>query len=197
MGDTGDLDSPALGLSASHVGRRIVVGSIAKVLAALLGLGLVYFGLPLTGDLGETWSWVTLVAGTVLFSWIFVRQIRRIGTSDHPMARAIEALVVVLGLFLVMFASVTFSLEYSQPGSYSEPLTKVDALYFTVTTLATVGFGDITPESETARVVVTFQMLVNLVFVGAALRLIVKVAQHAMLERGAATGAGRSPTMGP
>jgi hypothetical protein len=178
------------------VGRWVIVGSAAKVLGALLGLGLVYFGLPLTGDFGEVWSWLTLVSGTALFGWVFVRQIRRIGTSAHPMTRAVEALVIVLGLFLVMFASVTFSLEYNQPGSYSEPLTKIDALYFTVTTLATVGFGDISPESESARVFVTFQMLVNLLFVGAALRLIVKVAQNTLMARGQGTRPSGSPTMG-
>ena len=195
MGATNPEPPPGTGLAGRRPGRRVVVVDTARTFAALIGLGLVYAGLPLTGDFGQMWPWVAIVAGTVLFGWVFVRQIRRIGTSAHPVSQAVRALVVVLGLFLVMFASVAFSLEHSQPGSYSEPLTKVDALYFTVTTLATVGFGDIAPTSESARVLVTFQMLVNLVFVGAALRLIVKVAQNALMARGRATERSGTPTL--
>jgi hypothetical protein len=36
-------------------------------------------------------------------------------------------------------------------------LTRTDALYFTVTVFSTVGFGDITAKTETARLVVTGQ----------------------------------------
>ncbi len=50
--------------------------------------------------------------------------------------------------------------------------TKVDAVYFTVTTLATVGFGDITPTSQSARLVVTVQMIFDLTVVAVAARLI-------------------------
>ena len=38
--------------------------------------------------------------------------------------------------------------------TFSEDLSRSDALYFTITTFATVGFGDITPKGETARLVV-------------------------------------------
>ena len=43
-----------------------------------------------------------------------------------------------------------------------QPLTRADALYFAVTVFSTVGFGDITPESEAARVVLIVQMLGDL-----------------------------------
>ena len=42
-------------------------------------------------------------------------------------------------------------------GNFSEPLTRTDALYFTVTVFSTVGFGDITAKTEAARLVVTGQ----------------------------------------
>jgi len=40
-------------------------------------------------------------------------------------------------------------------------LTKLDAVYFTMTTLSTTGFGDIVPHSEPARFLVTCQMIVT------------------------------------
>ena len=44
-------------------------------------------------------------------------------------------------------------------GNFSQPLNHTDALYFTVTVFATVGFGDITATTEAARLVVTGQMI--------------------------------------
>jgi hypothetical protein len=57
--------------------------------------------------------------------------------------------------------------------NFSEPLTRTDALYFTVTVFATVGFGDITAKTEAARLVVTGQMIVDLVAIGLAVKVIV------------------------
>ena len=51
-------------------------------------------------------------------------------------------------------------------GSFSQQLTHTDALYFTVTVFATVGFGDITAKTEAARLVVTGQMIIDLIIIG-------------------------------
>jgi len=48
-----------------------------------------------------------------------------------------------------------------------------DALYFTVTVFSTVGFGDITAKTEAARLVVTGQMITDLVTIGLAVKVIV------------------------
>lgn len=58
------------------------------------------------------------------------------------------------------------------PDSFSIPLTRTDALYFTTTVFSTVGFGDITAKTETARLVVTGQMFTDLVFLGVGIRII-------------------------
>ena len=58
------------------------------------------------------------------------------------------------------------------PNSYTEPLTRLDALYFSVTMFATVGFGDITPVTELARVITVLQMLANLIFLGVVARVL-------------------------
>jgi voltage-gated potassium channel len=52
-------------------------------------------------------------------------------------------------------------------------------LYFTVTVFSTVGFGDIFPASEAARLLVTAQMILNLIVLGLGVRLIVGAAQRA------------------
>ncbi|MCU0262810.1 MAG: potassium channel family protein [Candidatus Nanopelagicales bacterium] len=61
--------------------------------------------------------------------------------------------------------------------AFSEPLDRVGALYFTVTVLATVGFGDIHPVSSLARAAVTGQMVMDVVLVGVVVRVLVAAAR--------------------
>jgi uncharacterized protein with GYD domain len=57
--------------------------------------------------------------------------------------------------------------------SFTQPLTRIDSMYFSATVFITVGFGDITARSEAARVIVTVQMMLDLVVVGLVARLVV------------------------
>ena len=54
-----------------------------------------------------------------------------------------------------------------------ETLTRTDSLYFTVTIFSTVGFGDISPASEGARILVTAQMILDLIVLGLGIRILV------------------------
>jgi len=69
------------------------------------------------------------------------------------------------------------------PGSFTAPLTRTDALYFTVTVFSTVGFGDITAKTETARLVVTGQMIADLVILGLAIKAIVSAVRRGRQRR--------------
>jgi voltage-gated potassium channel len=82
----------------------------------------------------------------------------------------VEALSLSLPLFLVMFSMVYVVLSASEPAAFSEPLTRIDGLYFVVTVFATVGFGDIAPVSEVARVLTTVQMIGDLLLIGLVLK---------------------------
>ena len=62
--------------------------------------------------------------------------------------------------------------------NFSESMTRTDALYFTVTVFATVGFGDITATSEGARALVTGQMVAGIVIVGIGARIIVDAIKY-------------------
>jgi hypothetical protein len=52
-------------------------------------------------------------------------------------------------------------------------MTRTGALYLTVTVFATVGFGDLTAKTEAARLVVTGQMITDLIILGLGARVIV------------------------
>ena len=66
--------------------------------------------------------------------------------------------------------------------------TRIDAIYFAVTVMSTVGFGDIHASSQAARIVVTFQIMFNLLFVGVAVRVFVGAAKLRVDQRSADPG---------
>jgi voltage-gated potassium channel len=86
-------------------------------------------------------------------------------------------------LFIVVFSATYYLMEQAKAGSYSEPMTRLDAVYFTVTIFATVGFGDITPVSAAARVVATVQMLGDLVIVGLGVKVLFTAVQTGLSRR--------------
>ena len=49
---------------------------------------------------------------------------------------------------------------------FTERLDHTRVLYFTITVFSTVGFGDITPRADLARIIVSIQMLLDLDILG-------------------------------
>jgi Ion channel len=58
------------------------------------------------------------------------------------------------------------------PITFSDRLTMSGSLYFTITVLSTVGFGDITPVADAARLTVSVQMICDLVVIAIIVKLI-------------------------
>ena len=100
-----------------------------------------------------------LVAGLALVLLLIVYEIRTIIRSDYPAIRAIEALAMITPLFLLLFSVAYYLMEHAVPASFGQHLTRTEALYFTITTFSTVGYGDIVPMTDPARVVVMIQIL--------------------------------------
>ena len=98
----------------------------------------------------------------------------------YPGARAIEALSLSVSLFLIVFATTYFATAQGNPASFSQRLNRTDALYFAVTTSSSVGFGDIVPVTQVARVMVMIQMLGDLVLVGIVARVILGAVQSGL-----------------
>lgn len=69
----------------------------------------------------------------------------------------------MLPAVIINLARVDLLLSSYNPHSFNTPLTRIDAIYFTITTLSTVGFGDIRPVTEQARLWVSIQIIAGLV----------------------------------
>ena len=156
----------------------MLVGS-ALVSTAIVGA---YFVLPLSSDLATDTA-VELVLGLTVLAALLAWQVRAILRSRYPAAQAVSALVVSVPLFLTLFAMTYYLMGEAEPSTFSEPMTRLDSLYFTVTVFATVGFGDITAVSQGARAVTMVQMMGGLVLVGLIARVIFGAVQESRSRR--------------
>ncbi|MGE7385858.1 potassium channel family protein [Streptomyces sp. NPDC004126] len=146
-------------------GRVVVLGHLLRAVGSGVVVTCLYYAAPLDYGFGVA-AVAALAGGLLLFGGLVVWQVGAIARSAYPRLRALEAVGTAVPLFLVLFSATYFLLSRDRPGSFSEPLTRTDALYFTVTVFATVGFGDIAPVDGTGRVLATVQMVANLIVVG-------------------------------
>lgn len=132
-------------------------------------------------------TFVHLGIAAALFAAILAGLARRIVAAELPELRAFEALGVVIPLFLVVFASTYLSLSNSSAVMFTEQLNHTRALYFTITIFSTVGFGDITPKTDLAQIIVSIQMLLDLAIIGVVVRMLLNAAQVSLARaRGSA-----------
>jgi voltage-gated potassium channel len=158
--------------------RRAILSACLRSLGSTAVIISIYFFIPFNHrfDLSVA-AEVTLAV--VVFVAVVAGHAFAIVHSATPGLRAVEALAVFIPLLLVSFASIHYLMSKSNPQAFTEPLTRTSALYFTVTVFSTVGFGDITPVTDSARLAVTAQMIVNLLALGIGLRVIVGAVQLA------------------
>jgi len=66
---------------------------------------------------------------------------------------------------------------------YIEHLTWLDSLYFTVVTLATVGYGDIVPKTDLGKLFTIFYIIIGITIFVALARVVVGRIAYRQLER--------------
>jgi voltage-gated potassium channel len=170
-------------LSEHHLAvRRSAVRSIVVVVALFTAFAL----LPFRGD---HW-WVGALVGAALLATtipLAINRLQKVLTSDRPGFEAAEALVQLVAMLITGFAAVLYAMN--RDGTQVAGLsTRVDAVYFTVTTLSTVGYGDIHATSQGARLVVTVQIVFDLLFLGVLVRVFIGAAKRRVSERGDSIG---------
>jgi voltage-gated potassium channel len=142
-----------------------------RALGTTAALVTIYYLLPL--DHTSTWVAATiLVIGLAAFIARLIFQVRWIIRSRFPGLRAVEALATSLPLFLLLFSGtyvVMAAVSASNFRREAQPHRRavLHRLVFT-----TVGFGDITAKSEGARLLVTGQMVTDLIILGIGAKII-------------------------
>ncbi|MEU0440532.1 MULTISPECIES: potassium channel family protein [unclassified Streptomyces] len=140
------------------------VGALLLVIAAIVA----YFVLPLheLGPQRPVLSWTLLCVSLGLIALLILRQILDV-LQDRPEVSSGLLLPLLLCLSVLVFAGAYYVLG-RVAGEISGLSTRLDALYFTLVTLATIGYGDIVPQGQSARGVVIVQIVYTFVFVTAA-----------------------------
>lgn len=86
-------------------------------------------------------------------------------------ARVVRLLLLVIGVFSIL----NFAFDTCILGPDGD-LTVIDSIYFTVVTITTLGFGDITPLTPIGRLLVTFQALAGFIVISLFLAAVASVA---------------------
>lgn len=197
--DEGPLVQGALG--SGRIPPRAVLAALLRSAGVVAVTLVVYAVIPIREETALAIGGIATI-GLVVLGVVFIGQLRRISAAANPLGAAVEALALVFGMFLALFAFVYASMTALYPDSFTQPVDKVAAVYFSVTVLATVGFGDIAAVTELARVTVTVQMVLDLVLIGAAVKLLGASARRAVDARQVASanagtavaGAAQAPT---
>ena len=151
--------------------RSLMLHSVLRGTFTIAGLVAAYYLLPFT-HLSDRTSVLLLLVGMAAVVLIVAWEVRGILNSPYPAVKAVEALAITVPLFLLVFATAYYLVERALPTSFSQPLSRTDAVYFTITTFSTVGYGDITAKTGGARVMVIVQMLADLVVLGFGVKVI-------------------------
>jgi hypothetical protein len=180
---------PTLGPHAWKLGILVVLRTTLSVSALFAA----YFLIPTrSADDGSDLPWLILQLG--VFGVIVGIQVPAIVKAKYPILRAVETMAVLVPLYLLIFARIYLSSSLNDPSGFSQPLNDVTALYFAVTVFASVGFGDIVAQTDSLRLVVTLQMVLNLVVFGLVIKLLASAARRGVARRGAQPTVNDPPT---
>ena len=168
--------------------RRLL--HLTALVASIL---LLYFVVPVDGELDGNAVLRGVVAFLALVALIIV-MVRQLGVHLDDGERRIDGLVGTIVIVVVAFALAYYVLNIREPHQIDGMETRVDSLYFTMTTLLTVGFGDIHAAGQVARVMVLIQYMFNVVFVATAAGILSSRVRAAVTARAQARSTQRKPT---
>lgn len=151
-------DKHAIAIYAPPIIAAVALVPLVAIWAADVSLPALQVGIFLIA-LGS------LAAG---FLDMLIRDIRR------TYRNTIHERMVVIGIMVVETVAL-FAVAYLQvseiPGEIAGLKTVLDAVYFTMTTLMTIGFGDVAAEGQLARGLVLLQMLFTILLLTSSVRL--------------------------
>ena len=156
---------PNLEETTPRLRRSIIVRALLRALLTATLLVVLYYVVPMDTAL-DTHTVLLLTVCLAVFTALVTWRLRQITQSDYPGLRAINTLAAVVPLYILVFAATYYLAGRTHSGYFSQPLTRTGALYFSMTIFSTVGFGDITATTDAARLIVTAQMLLDLILLG-------------------------------
>ncbi len=120
-------------------------------------VAIVFYAVPVQNDRSVVVRTLISLAALGILAMVITRHVRR---RDDPVGRLLLLLVVAMATLALVFYGVA-----TVPGEFEGLRTRTDALYFTVMTMLTIGYGDIHPVGQLARVLVVTTVVFYAVYV--------------------------------
>ncbi|MFC0003865.1 potassium channel family protein [Micromonospora siamensis] len=152
-----------------------------RALLSVVLLLLAYFLVPVEADpngLRLALRSVGTLLLVLIVAVVVTGQVRRqIAATRQGTAAELHSLIrlaVALVAGLLAFALADFVVADSRPGEFVGLHTRVDALYYALATLTTVGYGDVHAQGQIARILACVQMLFSIGVITTGASIVVK-----------------------
>lgn len=178
----------------SHRVRNLSAGVVCALLF--------FYGVPLRWDTSsdDLASQLLALAGFLVgvggLIWLIARRIRHYLREPEGMGARIDGILLLVFVAVVFFAQFYYRLEIHDPAEFAGLVTRTDALYYTVVTLGTVGYGDVHATGQIARIATMAQIAFDLVIIGTLLTIFTSALSR-RLERAADRAAAAKLSDGP
>ncbi|MFD3703813.1 potassium channel family protein [Nocardia sp. NPDC058658] len=157
---------------------RWVPGHATRNGAAAVFAVLLYYSVPV-GWAFELDAWPGRLAGVCMFfagiaglGWLVWRRVQSYLRAPTAAGGRVDGLLLLVCIVGVVFALFYFRLQQLHPDQFDGLETRTDALYYTLVTLGTVGYGDVHPVGQVARIATMVQIVFDLVVLGTLLTII-------------------------
>jgi voltage-gated potassium channel Kch len=140
-----------------------------KLVTLPIGVLTIYFLVPVDTERAP----LGVLAGILISVAALAGVVMIVATEARGAARQLTGwhLVLALEIALVVFSFTYYLIATNDPQQFAGLATRLDAMYFSTATTATVGYGDVHPVGQLARGIVTLHMVFNIVFIAAVLNL--------------------------
>ena len=150
----------------------------SRPVASTIGLLVAYYAVPLDWSSSPAVIGFNLALtgfGLALLAWMMVQELQHVRHGRG--GRSVGILTLMLILLVMSFSFTFYLMNLLDPEQISGLDTRTDALYFTLSTMATVGYGDVHAEGQLARALVCGLIVFNIVVVASLVRAYARVGQ--------------------
>jgi voltage-gated potassium channel len=112
---------------------------------------------------------ITFAVGVLGAAALVLSQAIRYRRAAGSGSARLRGLLISVYVAVLFFATAFYLLQRADPQQFTGLVTRLDAFYFTLSVVSTVGFGDVHADGQAARAMVCAQMLFNLLVISLAL----------------------------
>jgi hypothetical protein len=155
----------------THPVRRL----LRETTVVLARLTLAYAAIPVRVEGGQVSFAIRVLVSALALGGLGLAvraHLRHSRKVQQPAYVRLELLLAFLYLLVLGFALVYEVTARISPGQFDGVTGRVSALYLSMTVVSTVGMGDVHPTQSVGQLLVTTQMLFDVVYIGTAVRVV-------------------------